>query len=80
MEAGDFADEEWKIMCQHPVYSYKLLYQIAYLRLALDTPYYYHEKWVESGYPKGRKGEQIPLFARIFAVVDACRMLCNQPP
>jgi putative two-component system response regulator len=67
-------------MCPHPVYSYKLLYPIAYLRLALDTPYCYHEKWDGSGYPKGRNGEQIPLFARIFVVVDAYRMLYNQPP
>ncbi len=67
---GPLNDEEWAIMHQHPVVAYNLLSKIAYLRPALDIPHYHHEKWDGSGYPDGLKGEQIPLAARIFAIVD----------
>ena len=52
------------------MYAYELLAPIEYLRPALDVPYCHHENWDGTGYPRGRKGEQIPLGARIFAVVD----------
>jgi len=61
---------EWVEMKKHTVYAYEMLSPIRYLRLALDIPYAHHEKWDGSGYPLGLKGEQIPLVARIFAVVD----------
>ncbi len=67
---GKLDDEEWEIMCNHPVLAYELLSPIAFLRPALDIPYCHHEKWDGTGYPRGLKGEQIPLSARIFAVVD----------
>jgi len=57
-------------MRTHPFRVYELLSPIPYLRLALDIPYCHHEKWDGSGYPRGLKGEEIPLSARIFAVVD----------
>ncbi len=63
-------DEEWTIMRQHPVHAYQMLSPIAYLRPALDIPYCHHERWDGEGYPRGLKGEQIPLAARVFAVVD----------
>jgi HD-GYP domain-containing protein (c-di-GMP phosphodiesterase class II) len=47
-----------------------MLSPIRYLRQALDIPYAHHEKWDGTGYPLGLQGEQIPLMARIFAVVD----------
>src|SRR6476619_7614429 len=56
-------------MRQHPVYAYNLLSPISYLRGALDIPYCHHEHWDGTGYPRGLKGEQIPLSARIFSVV-----------
>ena len=67
---GPLTDEEWDIMHQHPVYAYEMLLPIAYLRPALDIPYCHHEKWDGTGYPQGLQGEQIPLAARIFAVID----------
>jgi PAS domain S-box-containing protein len=70
LKQGRLSPAEWKIMRQHPVYAYEMLLPIAYLRPALDIPYCHHEKWDGSGYPRGLKGEQIPLAARIFAVVD----------
>ncbi len=70
LKPGSLTDEEWQIMRQHPVYAHDLLSPIAYLRPALEIPHYHHEKWDGTGYPRGLKGEQIPLAARIFAVVD----------
>jgi HD-GYP domain-containing protein (c-di-GMP phosphodiesterase class II) len=63
-------DEEWEVMRQHPANARKLLSSIAYLKPALNIPYYHHEKWDGTGYPEGISGENIPLEARIFAVVD----------
>jgi PAS domain S-box-containing protein len=70
LKPGPLTEEEWKIMRQHPQNAYNLLSKIAYLHAALDIPYCHHEKWDGSGYPRGLKGEQIPLYARMFAVVD----------
>jgi len=67
---GPLSDDEWDIMRRHPVYAYELLSRILHLRPALDIPYCHHEKWDGTGYPRGLKGEQIPLAAQIFAVVD----------
>jgi HD-GYP domain-containing protein (c-di-GMP phosphodiesterase class II) len=80
LKLGPLTEEEWEIMRLHPVYSYDLLYPIAYLRPALDIPYCHHEKWDGTGYPRGLKGEQIPLTARIFAVVDVWDALRSDRP
>jgi HD-GYP domain-containing protein (c-di-GMP phosphodiesterase class II) len=77
---GPLSDEEWVIMRKHPTYAYEMLAPIAYLRSALDIPYCHHEKWDGSGYPRGLKGEAIPLAARIFAVVDVWDALCSDRP
>jgi PAS domain S-box-containing protein/putative nucleotidyltransferase with HDIG domain len=63
-------EAEWEIMRKHPVYARDLLSSIAYLQPALNIPYYHHENWDGTGYPEGISGEEIPLEARIFAVVD----------
>ena len=67
-------------MRKHPVYAYELLSHIAYLRQALDIPYCHHEKWDGTGYPRGLKGEEIPLSARIFAVVDVWDAMRSDRP
>lgn len=77
---GPLDDEEWLIMRKHPSFAYEMLSSIAYLRPALDIPSYHHEKWDGSGYPHGLKGEQIPLAARIFAVVDVWDALNSDRP
>jgi PAS domain S-box-containing protein len=73
-------DEEWVIMRKHPVFAFELLSPIAYLHSALDIPYCHHEKWDGSGYPRGLKGSQIPLAARLFAVIDVWEALCSDRP
>lgn len=80
LKPGPLTDEEWVIMRKHPEYAYTWLSRISYLRPALDIPYCHHEKWDGSGYPRGLKGEQIPLAARIFAVVDVWDALCSDRP
>jgi PAS domain S-box-containing protein len=77
---GPLTAEEWATMRQHPVYAREMLSPIAYLRPAMDIPYYHHEKWDGSGYPNGLKGEQIPLAARVFAVVDVFDALTSDRP
>ena len=72
--------EEWDIMRQHPVFAYEMLYQIEYLKPSLDIPYSHHEKWDGTGYPQGIKGEEIPLSARIFAIVDVWDALTSDRP
>lgn len=69
-KAGPLTEEEWKVMHQHPIWAAETIQPIAYLRPAIDIPYYHHEKWDGTGYPRGLAGEAIPLAARIFAVVD----------
>jgi HD-GYP domain-containing protein (c-di-GMP phosphodiesterase class II) len=72
--------EEMKIMRQHPTYAYNLLKGISYLREDLDIPYCHHEKWDGTGYPRGLKGEEIPLSARIFAIADVYDALTSNRP
>ncbi len=77
---GPLTDEEWVIMRRHPQFAYEMLSQISYLHRALDIPSCHHEKWDGSGYPRGLKGEQIPLAARLFAVVDVWDALRSDRP
>jgi PAS domain S-box-containing protein/putative nucleotidyltransferase with HDIG domain len=67
---GPLNESEWVIMRKHPQISYDLLKDIQFLEHALDIPYFHQERWDGSGYPLGLHGEEIPLPARIFAVVD----------
>ncbi len=79
-KAGPLTEEEWAIMRQHPVIAHQLLSSIPFLRPALDIPYCHHEKWDGSGYPRGLKGDAIPLPARLFAVVDVWDALSSRRP
>lgn len=72
--------EEWEIMRKHPQLAYDMLYPIEYLRPALDIPYCHHEKWDGSGYPRRLKQDEIPLAARLFAVVDVWDALTSNRP
>ncbi len=80
LKPGPLSDEEWVTMRTHPVLAYDMLSPINYLGSALDIPYCHHEKWDGSGYPRGLKGVQIPLAARIFAIVDVWDALTSDRP
>ena len=72
--------EEREVMCLHTQYAYQMLAPIQFLRSAMDIPYCHHEKWDGTGYPRGIKGEGIPLAARIFAIVDVWDALRSERP
>lgn len=80
LKPGPLTADEWAAMRKHPDFTYELLAHISFLRPALDIPYCHHEKWDGSGYPRGLKGEQIPLAARIFAVADVWDALTSDRP
>ena len=80
LKNGPLSEEEWKVMKQHPRHGYDMLSNIEYLKPALDIPYCHHEKWNGTGYPRGLKGEEIPLAARIFALVDVWDALSSDRP
>ena len=80
LKPGPLTEDEWVLMRMHPIFALNMLSPIKYLRKALDIPYCHHEKWDGSGYPQGLKGNQIPLAARIFAVVDVWDALRSDRP
>jgi response regulator RpfG family c-di-GMP phosphodiesterase len=80
LKPGPLNEAEWKVMRLHPHYAFQMLSPIHYLRPALDIPYCHHEKWDGTGYPRGLKGEAIPLAARMFAAVDVWDALRSDRP
>jgi diguanylate cyclase (GGDEF)-like protein len=77
---GKLSTAEWEIMQKHPQYAYDLISPFSYFQHALDIPYCHHEHWDGSGYPRGLKQENIPLFARIFTIVDVWDALSSDRP
>ncbi len=80
LKPGPLTADEMEIMRRHPQYAHDLLQPTEYLRPALQIPYCHHEKWDGTGYPRGLKGEEIPLEARIFAVIDVGDALRSDRP
>ncbi len=80
LKPGQLTDEEWVVMRKHPVYAYELIRPIEFLRPALDIPYCHHEKWDGTGYPRGLKGDHIPIAARIFTLADVWDALLSDRP
>jgi len=80
LKPGPLDDEEWRIMRQHPETGQRLLLSVPFLRDAAEIVRCHHERWDGSGYPRGLRGEQIPLLSRIFAVADVFDALtCDRP-
>jgi HD-GYP domain-containing protein (c-di-GMP phosphodiesterase class II) len=73
-------DEEWALMRRHPEEGVRMLSNVPFLDRALDVVHYHHERWDGGGYPEGLSGEEIPLWARIFAVVDALDAITAERP
>jgi len=80
LKPAPLTETERVIMQSHPEKAYQILSKIEYLAHAIDIPYCHHEKWDGTGYPRGLKGEEIPLSARIFAVVDVYDALTSDRP
>ena len=80
LKAAPLTEEEWKIMRKHPVLAREMLKQIEFLHPAVNIPAFHHEHWDGSGYPDGLAGGDIPLVARIFAIVDVWDALTSDRP
>lgn len=77
---GPLDESEWLVMKKHPEFAWELLRGIGFLSSALEIPFCHHERWDGSGYPRGLQGEDIPLPARIFAVIDVYDALTSDRP
>jgi len=77
---GRLTEDEMAVMKRHPEIAYDILSPISFLREALDIPYMHHEKWDGTGYPRGIKGGEIPVAARVFAVIDVWDALRSDRP
>jgi len=80
LKLGQLTKEEFEQIKKHPLTAKKLFKNIPYLTPALTIPQYHHEKWDGSGYPYGLAGEEIPLPARIFAIIDVWDALLSERP
>ena len=78
--SGPLLEAEWALVRQHPKYAYDLLAKIKPLKAAISIPYCHHEHWDGSGYPRGLKGEQIPIEARIFRIVETYDLMLVDLP
>lgn len=80
LKPGPLNEEEWVLMKQHSRKGYDLLARVPYLKESLDIPLHHHEKYNGTGYPDGLSGENIPLSARLFAIVDVFDALTSNMP
>jgi putative nucleotidyltransferase with HDIG domain len=77
---GRLSPEEQEIMRQHAQLGYRMLRRIPFLREAADIVYSHQERFDGTGYPRGLKGDQIPLGARIFAIADTFDAITSDRP
>ncbi|NPV77282.1 MAG: HD domain-containing protein [Anaerolineae bacterium] len=80
LKTGQLTSEEWETIRNHTIYAHDLLSNVRYLQPALELITHHHERWDGNGYPKGLKGKQIPVVARIFTVVDVWFSLISPRP
>jgi hypothetical protein len=77
---GSLTEKERELIECHPMYAYELLKDVDFLQEALAIPQSHHENWDGSGYPQGLQGEEIPLIARLFSVIDVWDALTSERP
>ncbi len=80
LKPGELLEEEWRVMQEHPRNGHRILANLPFLSMAANIVLCHEERYDGSGYPDGLKGEQIPLPARLFAVIDTLdAMTFNRP-
>lgn len=80
LKPGPLSTGEWEEMRQHPLYSYRILEGVPHLAQAAEIALSHHERYDGCGYPRGLRCQEIPLEARIFAVVDAYDAMTSGRP
>lgn len=80
LKPGPLTEQEWKEMQRHTVIGHRILNEIHFLEQASEIVLYHHERWDGDGYPSGLAGEEIPLGARLFAVVDTLDAMTSDRP
>lgn len=80
LKPDKLTEEEYERMKKHPTIAYNMLLPILHLRKSLDIPYCHHERWDGTGYPRGLKGKEIPIAARIFTVIDVFDAMTTDRP
>jgi putative nucleotidyltransferase with HDIG domain len=80
LKPGKLTEEEWVAMRKHPEIGYNMLRQVRFLEGAAEIILAHHERWDGKGYPRGMRGEEIPLGARIFTVVDTFDSMTSDRP
>lgn len=80
LKPGPLTEEEFEVVKRHPEIGHRILEGIPFLKGAIPVVRYHHERWDGTGYPLGLRGEEIPLEARVFAVVDAFDAITSERP
>lgn len=80
LKPGPLTPEEWVEMKKHPELGYRMLANIPYLQPAAEVVYQHQEKWNGQGYPRGLKGEEITIGARLFCIADTMDAICSDRP
>jgi HD-GYP domain-containing protein (c-di-GMP phosphodiesterase class II) len=80
LKPGKLTDAEWEVMRRHTVIGHQMIGRIKFLRGAADIVLHHHERWAGGGYPTGISGEEIPLGARIFSIIDTFDAMTSKRP
>lgn len=80
LKPGKLTDEEWQEMRKHPDAGYRIVKRIGFLKDAAEIVHAHHERYDGEGYPRGLKGDEIPLGARLFMVADVYDALTSVRP
>lgn len=80
LKQGDLTEEEWQVMRKHPEHGYGILRRIGFLHDSAEVVYAHHEHFDGTGYPRGLKGEEIPIGARMFMAADVFDALSTERP
>jgi putative nucleotidyltransferase with HDIG domain len=80
LKPGPLSPDEWQVMCTHPEVGSRMLRKIEFLRGPAEIVLSHHERFDGTGYPRGLKGDEIPLGARMFAVIDVYDALTTSRP